>query len=256
MDVDFGPTADKIVHAALVRASSRGGLVPSVAAVTEGLRAGLRLEDPAVADEFCAGLRADGPPAVHDHGPAFEPRHPEGFFSESECDFTELARLNSPTIQLIPKGVVGLFARVWGGLLKKAVVTGTKSHWFSALAFPRCVLVSPPRGGRRVARSLTKLVLDRINLWSSSPQSVLSEARLRSRQPSSTPRPASKSPEAIEKATLAALRLGDVKKALQVLSSAPFAPVCPETVDALQALHPGASTPRLPLSNRPFFKPI
>ena len=65
-------------------------------------------------------------------------------FSEAESDFVELTRLNSPTIQLIPKGAVGLFARVWGALLHKAVVTGTRCDWFSALAFPRCVLVSPP----------------------------------------------------------------------------------------------------------------
>ena len=44
-----------------------------------------------------------------------------------------------------------------------------KAHWFSALAFPRCVLVSPLRGGRRVARSLTQTVMDRIKQWSRSP---------------------------------------------------------------------------------------
>ena len=100
-----------------------------------------------------------------------------------------MAKLNSPTLQLIPKGAVGLFARVWGALLSKAVATGSRSCWFSAMAFPQCVLVSPPRGGRRVSKSLTKIVLDRIYRWSMDPQSVMTEARLRSRAVSSAVRP-------------------------------------------------------------------
>ena len=107
-----------------------------------------------------------------------------------------------------------------------------------------------------MTRSLTETVLDRIRRWSTDPQSVMAEARLRSRVPSPSVR-APPSAEAIEKATLSALRLGDVKKALQVLSSAPFAPVCPETVKALQALHPGAPLPvplPPPLIKPPFFQ--
>ena len=164
------------------------------------------------------------------HASAFIPRHPESEFVVSESDFAELARLNSPTLRLIPKSALPLFARVWGGLLSKATASGSQSHWYSALAFPRCVLVSPPRGGRRVAKSLTQTVMDRIRLWSVNPQAVMAEARLRSRQPSGSVR-APPSAEAIEKATLAALRLGDVKKALQTLSAAPFAPAGPETVN-------------------------
>src|SRR3954471_14906716 len=83
-------------------------------------------------------------------------------FSSEECDFDMLTRLNSPTLKLIPRRAVGQFARVWGALLIKAVATANHEHWFSALAFPRCVLVATRRGGNRVTRSVTQVILDRI----------------------------------------------------------------------------------------------
>jgi hypothetical protein len=48
----------------------------------------------------------------------------------------------------------------------------------------------------------------------------------------------------VESAAVAALRIGDVKKALQVLSAAPFAPTGDRTVEALKALHPQGKDPR------------
>ena len=95
-----------------------------------------------------------------------------------------LTRLNSPTLKLIPRRAVGQFARVWGALLIKAVATANHEHWFSALAFPRCVLVATRRGGKRVTRSVTQMILDRIRRWSEDPRSVLAEAQIRSRGPS------------------------------------------------------------------------
>jgi hypothetical protein len=62
----------------------------------------------------------------------------------------------------------------------------------------------------------------------------------------------------LEKAALAALRLNDVKKALQVLTSAPFAPPGPATVKALLDLHPSSPPPPSlphPVSKAPFFLP-
>jgi len=104
-----------------------------------------------------------------------------------EADFDLLTRLNSPTLRLIPRRALGQFARVWGALLLKAVATATHENWFSALAFPRCVLVATPRGGNRVTRSVTQVVLDRIRRWSEDPRSVFAEAQLRSRGPAPQP---------------------------------------------------------------------
>ena len=175
-----------------------------------------------------------------------------------EADFDLLTRLNSPTLRLIPRRALGQFARVWGSLLLKAVATATHENWFSALAFPRCVLVATPRGGNRVTRSVTQVVLDRIRRWSEDPRSVFAEAQLRSRGPA-PPTRAPPSAASLEKAALAALRLNDVKKALQVLTSAPFAPPGPATVKALLDLHPSSPPPPSlphPVSKAPFFDPI
>ena len=58
----------------------------------------------------------------------------------------------------------------------------------------------------------------------------------------------------IETAAVSALRLGDVKKALRTLCSAPIAPKCDATFQALEALHPQSSIPAsLPDSGVPSF---
>jgi hypothetical protein len=140
-----------------------------------------------------------------------------------EVDFQALIQMNAPTMRLIPRRALGLFARTWGGLLRKAVVTAAKEDWFSAFAFPRCVLVSLRRAGKRVSKGQTEVVLERIHRWSVDPVSVFSEAQLRSRGPTPPVSP-SHQVDRFEKAALSALRLGDVRKSIQVLNSAPFAP--------------------------------
>ena len=57
-------------------------------------------------------------------------------------------------------------------------------------------------------------------------------------------RAGSKGPEAaVEAAAVRALRLGDVKKALQCLVAAPVAPKGAATLAGLRALHPSGPTP-------------
>ena len=48
----------------------------------------------------------------------------------------------------------------------------------------------------------------------------------------------------LEKAAISALRLGDVKKALRTLHSAPIAPKGEATFKALEALHPQSGAPQ------------
>ena len=50
-----------------------------------------------------------------------------------------------------------------------------------------------------------------------------------------------------EKRALGALRVGDVRKALQSFVAAPIAPKTPETFQALKELHPPSPPPNLPL---------
>ena len=47
----------------------------------------------------------------------------------------------------------------------------------------------------------------------------------------------------LEKSVLKALRLGDVRKALQLFNSAPIAPKTQETIDSLKSLHPESKSP-------------
>ena len=101
--------------------------------------------------------------------------------------------------------------------------------------------MSLKRCGYHVSRGTTQVVLDRIHRWSEDPRSVFAEALGRDRPPRSSREPPSVA--ALEKAALQALRLDDTTKALQVLTSAPFAPPGPATVKALKDLHPGAPSP-------------
>ena len=135
-------------------------------------------------------------------------------------------------------------------------MTAAKEDWFSAFASPRCVLVSLRRAGKRVAKGQTEVVLERIHRWSVDPVSVFSEAQLRSRGPAAPASP-SDQVDRFEKAALSALRLGDVRKSIQVLNSAPFAPPGEETLRALRDLHPDVPPPSLlasPSPKVPFFQ--
>jgi hypothetical protein len=61
----------------------------------------------------------------------------------------------------------------------------------------------------------------------------------------------------LERQVVKALRMGDVRKALQLFTAAPIAPKTEETFQALQALHPAPKSPILPppvpVSDAPFF---
>jgi hypothetical protein len=86
------------------------------------------------------------------------------------------------------------------------------------------------------------LVINRAREWGSGERErlVLTARNFRRRLQKPLPDEGAKVSD-IEKAAIAALRLGDVKKALQVLNSTPFAENNSETVKALQSLHPEAT---------------
>ena len=70
------------------------------------------------------------------------------------------------------------------------------------------------------------------------------EALARSSRPLPQEEPKRKSDEErLEARVLSALRLGDVKKALQMLNSAPIAPKTPETLERMRKLHPVGPNP-------------
>jgi len=96
-----------------------------------------------------------------------------------------------------------------------------------------------------VAARITKWAAEKEELW----EAVLARSQKAARVASPTPN--------LEKSVIAALRLGDVRKALQLFVSAPIAPKCDETFTALKALHAQAmrsvQPPSEPIHDAPIF---
>ena len=147
---------------------------------------------------------------------------------------------NVPLMKVIPKREAALFARLWSGLLHDALEKKDVASWVDFFRFPKCVLLAPVRGGRRVSRSqsLADVVNARLTGWTEK-KDVMWEAVIARSQRSD--RVSSPVPD-LEKSVVAALRLGDVRKALQLFVSAPIAPKGDATFAALKALHPQASS--------------
>ena len=108
--------------------------------------------------------------------------------------------------------------------------------------FPKCILWTPVRGGSRLSkkRSMADLVKARLAKWKSDPEAVWKECVDRSKKQVVAAEPSRPKPDStrLEAAVVAALRLGDIRKALQMLNSAPIAPKTEATLAALRKLNP------------------
>jgi hypothetical protein len=106
--------------------------------------------------------------------------------------------------------------------------------WFFFFLFPRVVLRAPPRGGRKVSRSVgvSELVRARIDNWDALKAEPLPD-----------PVSPSRLSPSVERRAVSALREGDVRKALRQLVSAPLAPTSDDTFGRLRSLHPSSSLP-------------
>ena len=104
------------------------------------------------------------------------------------------------------------------------------------------------RGGKRIARraNMSDLVRARIKRWGDDRESLWKEVVDRSKRspvdPQDPPKPKTDSAR-IEAAVISALRIGDIRKALQMLNSAPIAPKTPATLALLKKLHPKGDRP-------------
>ena len=67
---------------------------------------------------------------------------------------------NAPLMKVVPKREAALFSRLWSGLFE-AMERKDVVSWADFFRFPKCVLLAPVRGGRRITRSqsLADLVL-------------------------------------------------------------------------------------------------
>ena len=164
---------------------------------------------------------------------------------------------NVPLLKSIPKREAASFARCWAKLFDAALSKEDASLWFDAFRFPKCILLAPVRGGRRLTRtkSVADLVGERLLKWQTTPEAraelwneVFSRSQSSSRVSSPTPK--------LEKSVLNALRQGDVRKALQLFVAAPIAPKCDATFSALKALHPiGMNHVTPPAPDEPVHEP-
>ena len=137
--------------------------------------------------------------------------------------------------------------------------SGFESDWSDFFILPRCILWSPARAGKRVAqpsevvkRRLARWPAERDQLW----QAVVERSQHRSLEVKQSPRESkTKDPKRLERSVVSALRLGDVKKALQTLIAAPIAPSNEKTLECLKKLHPTGSLPdRLPPVDTPYLR--
>jgi len=162
---------------------------------------------------------------------------------------------NAPLLKTIPKREAALFAREWSSLLNECLVKKDSTSWVDFFRFPKCILLAPVRGGRRISRSKTMadLVNERIKKWAEGREALWQDVISRSQRAAKVSSP---TPD-LEKSVISALRQGDVRKALQLFVAAPIAPKCDATFAALKALHPAADSavepPSAPLHKAPNF---
>ena len=157
----------------------------------------------------------------------------------------DICKLDTPLVKRVPNSQRAAFAREWGSLLDQAVHTGQLGNWTDFFIFPKCTLWTPVRAGKCLSKknNFAALVKTRLNRWKSDPDSLWKEAVERSKKPlmSSEPRKPKAEVARLEESVIAALRLGDVRKALQMLNSAPIAAKTPATLANLRKLHPQAT---------------
>ena len=162
----------------------------------------------------------------------------------------DLCKVDTPLIKRIPGVQRSHFASAWGRLLLEAVDTKSLSAWSDFFAFPKCILWSPTRGGRRIAKkkSMAELIRVRLIQWSNgdkmtlwraaverSKRNLVDPEELEAKKPTDQAR--------LEARVISALRLGDTRKALQMLNSAPIAAKTEATLERMKKLHPLGDNP-------------
>jgi hypothetical protein len=160
----------------------------------------------------------------------------------------DICKLDTPLVKRIPNSQRSSFATTWGKLLDDAVHSGQMGPWTDFFMFPKCILWTPVRGGSRLSkkRSMADLVKSRITKWKTDPEALWKDVVARSAKThlvSPEPPRAKSDGTRLEAACIAAIRLGDVRKALQTLNSAPIAPKTDATLALLRKLHPQGDNP-------------
>ena len=145
----------------------------------------------------------------------------------------DICKLDTPLAKRVPNSQRATFFGNWGKLMQQAMRAEPERQypaWCEWAMYHKAILWTPPRGGARLAKKAryADLVRDRMRRWTEDREKLWEETVHRSKT-REVPTPVDpkdiKARNAkIEKAALAALGVGDVRKALQALNSAPIAP--------------------------------
>jgi hypothetical protein len=151
-------------------------------------------------------------------------------------------------VKRIPNSQCSSFAVEWGRLLSRALEDELEVSWSEFFTFPRCILWSAQRGGRRVTKKakFNDVVKARLVKWRDGcKQELWADVLQRSRKQLEDAPTEHKQRDGkrLEAAVISALRMGDVRKALQLLNSAPIAPKTEATLQRLKDLHPTGPLP-------------
>jgi len=167
-------------------------------------------------------------------------------FTQLSIDLMDICRLDTPLVKRVPNSQRSAFATAWGQLLQRALDDGEYASWVEYSVLPKLILVSPARGGRSMAKKakFVDVVRKRLAQWKDGGKEELWKTVVeRSKKQASEP--VVKKPDAkqLEAAVVSALRMGDVRKALQLLNSNPIAPKTAATLQRLRDLHPAGPPP-------------
>ena len=90
----------------------------------------------------------------------------------------DICRLDTPLVKRVPNSQRAAFAREWGSLLDQAVHSGQIGNWTDFFIFPKCILWTPVRGGKRLSKknNMAALVKSRLIRWKSDPDSLWKDA--------------------------------------------------------------------------------
>ena len=192
-----------------------------------------------------------------------KPSGPSGRLIPPRCTFfvplMDICRVDTPVLKRVPNSQRSNFATAWGKILDEAVFSKQEAAWSEFFLFSKCILWTPVRGGRRLAKkaNMADVVRARLEKWAAGEKEQLwKDAVERSKKPvaQEAPKKDVTDKARLEARALAALRLGDVRKALQTLNSAPIAAKTEATLQRLRKLHPvGANPSPTPSAEPPRF---
>jgi hypothetical protein len=147
------------------------------------------------------------------------------------------------TLKHVPKKARQLWAQALTRAMALVNETQSVEAWTELLMLPKCVLLAPPRGGKKNKNQAAAFTLDRLSCWLTGERTTLWEEATSSHKRS---RPKPESPEDVRRRAEALCREGFDRKACAALLSCGILPESLDTTNELRNLHPPAPAPRCP----------